>query len=59
MVERTYVNALDEEQDNGYVDTAFGIAKYSRLAQIKATYDPDNIFHRNANIKPAARPVRA
>jgi hypothetical protein len=59
MVERTYVNALDEEQDNGYVDTAFGIAKYSRLAQIKAIYDPDNIFHRNANIKPAARPVRA
>jgi hypothetical protein len=59
MVERTYVNALDEEQDYGDVDWAFGIAKYSRLAQIKTTYDPDNIFHRNANIKPAARPVRA
>jgi FAD binding domain-containing protein/berberine-like enzyme len=59
MVERTYVNALDEEQDYGYVDWAFGIDKYSRLAQIKATYDPDNIFHRNANIKPAAQPVRA
>jgi hypothetical protein len=55
MVERTYVNALDEEQDYGDVDWAFGIDKYSRLAQIKATYDPDNIFHSN---KPAAQPVR-
>jgi hypothetical protein len=33
---------------------AGGIDKDSRLAQIKATYDPDN-----ANIKPTARPVRA
>jgi FAD/FMN-containing dehydrogenase len=48
----SYVNAISDAGVDDRVRASYG-AKYDRLAAIKATYDPDNIFHRNANIKPA------
>ncbi|HEY5882772.1 MAG TPA: FAD-binding oxidoreductase, partial [Nakamurella sp.] len=47
----TYVNAFDG-QDDHRVRVTYG-PKYARLAAIKAKYDPDNVFHRNVNIKSA------
>jgi hypothetical protein len=51
----TYVNAVTEFETDDAVKVAYGPAKYERLARIKARYDPDNAFHRNANIKPGVR----
>lgn len=47
-----YVNYMSEYDDER-IRTIYGPAKYERLAKIKAEYDPDNVFHLNANIKPA------
>ena len=48
----SYVNAMSEDETGDRVRVTYG-AKYDRLAGIKRQYDPDNIFHRNTNIKPA------
>lgn len=46
----SYVNFMtDYEEDR--VRSAHG-SKYDRLQQIKASYDPNNVFHLNANIRP-------
>ena len=47
-----YVNLMTDYQADR-VRASYGPAKYQRLAQIKAAYDPGNVFHRNPNINPA------
>ena len=52
-IDGSYINGLPEDGDEDKVRASYG-AKYERLAAIKAKYDPDNVFRRNANIKPTA-----
>lgn len=47
----SYVNFMtDVEPDR--VRAAYGEQKYRELARIKRRYDPENVFHHNANIPP-------
>jgi FAD/FMN-containing dehydrogenase len=48
-----YSNAVGADADGEEVRAAFG-ARYERLAALKATYDPTNLFRVNANVRPAA-----
>jgi len=49
-----YINfMMDEGADR--VRASY-LANFDRLAQVKARYDPENLFHINQNIPPAARP---
>jgi FAD/FMN-containing dehydrogenase len=46
---RAYVNFLG---DAGAARSAYGEETYSRLVELKSTYDPHNVFARNQNIEP-------
>ena len=45
-----YVNFLDSDDDTSRVREAYGDDTYRRLAEVKAKYDPENVFHNNKNI---------
>jgi hypothetical protein len=47
-----YVNFLDSDDDASRVREAYGDDTYRRLADVKAKYDPENVFHNNKNIQP-------
>jgi FAD/FMN-containing dehydrogenase len=47
-----YVNFLDSDDDTSRVREAYGDDTYVRLTEIKAKYDPANVFHNNKNIPP-------
>ncbi|MFG2111200.1 FAD-binding oxidoreductase [Streptomyces sp. NPDC048718] len=48
-----YVNFIGAEEGQDRVRATYR-GHYDRLAEVKATYDPDNVFHHNQNIAPAA-----
>ena len=50
--EGVYVNFLAGDEDPDRVREAYGDSVYDRLVEVKTTYDPDNIFHHNQNIRP-------
>jgi FAD/FMN-containing dehydrogenase len=51
----SYVNGSTEFDDLNPVHAVYGTEKYARLVEVKTKYDPDNVFHRNANVAPALR----
>ena len=48
-----YVNFVAEEGESKVHD-AYPGTTWDRLAAIKGTYDPDNLFHLNQNVPPAS-----
>ena len=50
--EGVYVNFLGGDEDPDRVREAYGDSVYDRLGKVKTTYDPDNVFHHNQNIRP-------
>ena len=49
---RIYLNFAGHDEDKALTKQTFGPA-YPRLAAIKKTYDPENMFRFNQNIEPA------
>ncbi len=51
MGEGAYVNGGMSPQEHDRIRATYG-PKYARLAEVKAAYDPQNVFHHNINISP-------
>ncbi len=50
---RRYLNYLSEDDLAQAAPAGYG-PNYDRIAKLKARYDPDNVFHLNLNVEPAA-----
>ncbi|MET8506511.1 FAD-binding oxidoreductase [Streptomyces sp. NPDC004787] len=50
----SYVNFIGQDESRDRVRATYR-GHYERLAEVKRTYDPDNVFHHNQNIRPAER----
>jgi FAD/FMN-containing dehydrogenase len=48
-----YLNFMMGDEGEDRIKATYGDS-YSRLAEIKKRYDPDNLFHLNQNVKPTA-----
>ena len=46
-----YVNDMADAAE-GITRTIYGDAKHERLVALKRTWDPDNVFRLNQNIRP-------
>ena len=53
MAPGRYLNYLEDDSAAVGVAAAYG-PNYARLRQLKAKYDPENVFHLNQNIPPAS-----
>jgi len=53
FLDRRYLNYLNEDEIGQSARAAYGPI-YEGLAHLKAKYDPDNVFHMNLNVEPAA-----
>jgi FAD/FMN-containing dehydrogenase len=51
---RVYVNFQTGDEPDARVRAAYG-PNYARLAEVKARYDPENLFRSNRNVTPATR----
>lgn len=47
-----YANHMTADETNERLRAAYGSAKFERLSELKAKYDPDNLFCQNHNIPP-------
>ncbi|HKJ77407.1 MAG TPA: BBE domain-containing protein, partial [Gammaproteobacteria bacterium] len=47
-----YVNFLSGGEGDARLRAAYGDRTYQRLAEVKRTWDPENLFHLNQNIQP-------